>query len=61
MANRYKIDSHPQKMQIERDIINGVPDTEIALNYVALDYSKITHLQSLSNRLKWVFLRIREV
>lgn len=27
----------------------------------ALDYSKITHLQSLSNRLKWVFLRIREV
>lgn len=36
MANRYKIDSHPQKMQIERDIINGVPDTEIALNYVGI-------------------------
>ena len=33
MANRYKIDSHPQKMQIERDIINGVPDDTIADNY----------------------------
>ena len=33
MANRYKIDYHPQKMQIERDIINGVPDDTIADNY----------------------------
>lgn len=41
MANRYKIDSHPQKMQIERDIINGVPDDTIADNYGGISQQSV--------------------
>lgn len=33
MANRYKIEHHPQRKLIERDILNGVPDNVIADNY----------------------------
>lgn len=42
MANRYKIDSHPQKMQIERDIINGVSDRDIATHYDSLTQSSVS-------------------
>lgn len=33
MANRYKIETHPQRMQIESDIIAGKTGYEIANNY----------------------------
>ncbi len=36
MANRYKIENHPQRKNIERDIVNGVPDSRIASNYVGI-------------------------
>lgn len=42
MPNRYKIDSHPQKMQIERDIINGVSDRDIATHYDSLTQSSVS-------------------
>lgn len=42
MANRYKIESHPQRMQIEGDILKGVPDTHIASNYVGISEKAVS-------------------
>lgn len=41
MANRYSVEQHPRRRDIERSIVEGVPYNEIANNYEQLSVSSV--------------------